>query len=373
MANVSIVRLCKDKPSVLGKGGPHRILHNISMEVADGEFLVLVGPSGCGKTTLLRVVAGLEEPTQGVITIDGQPMNDVPPQGRDIAMVFQNYALYPHMTVLQNLSFGLKMRRTPEAEVQQRVQDAASMLDIAHLLSRYPRELSGGQRQRVAMGRAVVRRPKAFLFDEPLSNLDASLRQQTRLELLRLHKRLRATMIYVTHDQIEAMTLADRIAVLNQGRVEQLGTPAQLYGEPANTFVARFFGTPEMNLVPGFVKDSWFCGDAIPFRTPLPGFADQDVTLGVRAEDLHLQTANREELPRGRIDVIEHHGHEDLLHVRCGDKLLSVRMLAHKSPPPGTEVNLLASAETSHVFCRKPGSPSDGQRLLPYQTKQALA
>ena len=283
MASVSIRGLCKDKPSALGKGGLHRILHEISMEIADGEFLVLVGPSGCGKTTLLRCIAGLEEPSAGELQIDRQRMNEVAPQSRDIAMVFQSYALYPHMTVYDNLSFGLKMRNTPPGEIKKLVEEAANMLEIGHLLSRYPRELSGGQRQRVAMGRAVVRRPKAFLFDEPLSNLDAALRQQMRLELLRLHRRLKATMIYVTHDQVEAMTLADRIAILRQGRIEQMGSPSQLYDQPVNTFVARFFGTPEMNLIDGKMEDGWFVADGIPFRVHLPGYESQPVTLGVRA------------------------------------------------------------------------------------------
>ena len=365
MASVSIRGLCKDKPSALGKAGLHRILHEISMEIADGEFLVLVGPSGCGKTTLLRCIAGLEEPSAGELQIDRQRMNEVAPQSRDIAMVFQSYALYPHMTVYDNLSFGLKMRNTPPGEIKKLVEEAANMLEIGHLLSRYPRELSGGQRQRVAMGRAVVRRPKAFLFDEPLSNLDAALRQQMRLELLRLHRRLKATMIYVTHDQVEAMTLADRIAILRQGRIEQMGSPSQLYDQPVNTFVARFFGTPEMNLIDGKMEDGWFVADGIPFRVHLPGYESQPVTLGVRAEDLHLHQSDVADLPRGRIDVVEHHGHEDLLHVRCGDKVLSVRSLAHKSPPPGTEVSLLVSTESCHLFQRRDGQ-GDGQRLRPY-------
>mgnify|MGYP000851017375 CR=1 FL=1 len=372
MASVSIRRLCKDKPSALGKGGPHRILHDISMDVADGEFLVLVGPSGCGKTTLLRCIAGLEDPSSGELAIDGKRVNEIPPQGRDIAMVFQSYALYPHMTVYDNLSFGLKMRHTPPAEIKKLVEEAASMLEIGHLLSRYPRELSGGQRQRVAMGRAVVRRPKAFLFDEPLSNLDAALRQQMRLELLRLHRRLKATMIYVTHDQVEAMTLADRIAILRQGRIEQIGSPAQLYDRPVNTFVARFFGTPEMNLIDGQMDDGWFVGDGVPFRVHVPGYANQPVTLGVRAEDLHLHQSEVGELPRGRIDVVEHHGHEDLLHVRCGDKVLSVRSVAHKSPPPGTDTALVVSPQNCHLFQRRDGQ-GDGSRLEPYGQSEAAA
>ncbi|MFO0572942.1 MAG: ABC transporter ATP-binding protein [Polyangia bacterium] len=385
MAAVSIRHLGKDKTSAQGPGsgkpqgrGVNRILGDISLEIGDGELLVLIGPSGCGKTTLLRCIAGLEEPTRGEILIDGQRMNEVPPQERDIAMVFQSYALYPHMTVRENLAFGLRLRKTPPDEIARKVDEAAQMLEIAHLTERYPRELSGGQRQRVAMGRAVVRRPKVFLFDEPLSNLDAALRQQMRLELLRLHRRLGATMVYVTHDQVEAMTLASRIAVLRRGELMQVGTPTELYTKPATTFVARFFGTPEMNLIDGEIRDGWFRASGLELGTEAPGFPAGDAVLGVRAEDLVLVPAsgpasgpvigdgNGGSAPgqaRGQVDVIEHLGSEDLVHVRCGDKLLVVRCPVGSSPRPGSAIGLRVQPGRAHLF-QRPQGDQDGARLV---------
>src|SRR5918996_501293 len=228
-------------------------VRGIDLDIADKEFVVLVGPSGCGKSTTLRMIAGLEDITDGDIIIGGDVVNDVPPKDRDIAMVFQNYALYPHMTVAENMSFGLRLKRFPKAEIKQRVEEAARILDIRELLDRKPKQLSGGQRQRVAMGRAIVRHPKVFLFDEPLSNLDAALRSQVRFEIARLHAQLGSTMVYVTHDQVEAMTLADRIVVMDKGIVQQVGTPEELYRRPANLFVAGFIGSPKMN----FLKGEW--------------------------------------------------------------------------------------------------------------------
>src|SRR5262244_2764401 len=225
-------------------------VRNISLDIPDNEFVVLVGPSGCGKSTTLRMIAGLEEATAGEILIGGDVVNDVPPKDRDIAMVFQNYALYPHMTVFENMSFGLRLRRTPKAEIRARVEQAAKILDITDLLGRRPKQLSGGQRQRVAMGRAIVRNPKVFLFDEPLSNLDAKLRVQMRTEIKRVHQKVKTTTVYVTHDQVEAMTLADRVVVMNYGRIEQIGTPQELYHQPRTRFVAGFIGSPAMNFVP---------------------------------------------------------------------------------------------------------------------------
>src|SRR5262245_883024 len=225
-------------------------VRNISLNIPDNEFVVLVGPSGCGKSTTLRMIAGLEEVTEGEILIGGDVVNDVPPKDRDIAMVFQNYALYPHMTVFENMSFGLRLRRTPKAEIRARVEQAAKLLDITDLLERRPKQLSGGQRQRVAMGRAIVRNPKVFLFDEPLSNLDAKLRVQMRTEIKRVHQKVKTTTVYVTHDQVEAMTLADRVVVMNAGRIEQLGTPFELYHQPRTRFVAGFIGSPTMNFLP---------------------------------------------------------------------------------------------------------------------------
>ena len=257
------------------------ILKGIDLAVRDGEFLVLVGPSGCGKSTLLRTLAGLERIEEGVIRIGDRPVADLPPKDRDIAMVFQSYALYPHMTVRENMAFGLTVRRMPPAEITHRVDEAAALLGITHLLDRLPKEMSGGQRQRVAMGRAIVRSPQVFLFDEPLSNLDAALRTQMRIELKHLHRRLGATIIYVTHDQIEAMTLADRIVVLDKGIIQQIGTPAELYDRPANTFVARFIGTPAMNLLEIEPQGGALFGGAVR----LPGTARR-VVAGIRPSDL---------------------------------------------------------------------------------------
>ena len=368
MAAVSIRRLGKDKPSAAHKG-QNRILGDISLEIADGEFLVLIGPSGCGKTTLLRCIAGLEVPTRGEILIDGAVKNDVAPRDRDIAMVFQSYALYPHMTVRENLAFGLRMRKTPAAEIDAKVREAADMLEIGALLERYPRELSGGQRQRVAMGRAVVRRPKVFLFDEPLSNLDAALRQQMRLELLRLHRRLSATMVYVTHDQVEAMTLASRIAVLKRGELVQVGTPSQLYNQPCSTFVARFFGTPEMNLLEGKIADGRFVATDAELTVAAPGYEDGPVTLGVRAEDVSIGPPGL--VPRATLDLVEHLGAEDLIHLRAGRKTLVARCEPRHTPPTGSEVSLRIAAERCHLFARpEPGSAAeaarDGVRLEPF-------
>jgi multiple sugar transport system ATP-binding protein len=273
--------------------GATQVLHNVDLDVEDGEFVVLVGPSGCGKSTLLRMIAGLEEITAGEIAIGGRVVNDLPPKERDIAMVFQNYALYPHMTVRENMAFGLRMRKEARSDVDRKVTDAAETLDLATFLERFPRQLSGGQRQRVAMGRAIVRHPQVFLFDEPLSNLDAKLRVQMRVEIRALHQRLHATSVYVTHDQIEAMTMADRIVVLQGGRVEQVGTPLELYDRPANLFVAGFIGSPAMNFVPGLLRrtegEAWVeanDGARLPVAGPRAGEAGQEVVYSFRPEQL---------------------------------------------------------------------------------------
>lgn len=261
-----------------------QVVHGIDMEIGDGEFIVIVGPSGCGKSTLLRMVAGLEAITGGEVWIGDRVVNELEPAERDIAMVFQNYALYPHMTVFDNMAYGLKIRGLPKSEVQARVQQAAGILELGKLLDRKPRQLSGGQRQRVAMGRAIVREPAVFLFDEPLSNLDAKLRVQMRLELKELHRRLRTTSLYVTHDQVEAMTLADRMMVLNGGRVEQIGTPLEVYARPASTFVAGFIGSPPMNLVPV----SRHAGEGAQIRVDGAQADDAPATLGHLPMGLHL-------------------------------------------------------------------------------------
>ncbi|HMA06426.1 MAG TPA: sn-glycerol-3-phosphate ABC transporter ATP-binding protein UgpC, partial [Ramlibacter sp.] len=280
-----------------GKGrSALEIIHGVNAQISHGEFVVIVGPSGCGKSTLLRMVAGLEEITGGEIEIGGRVVNDLEPADRDIAMVFQNYALYPHMSVFDNMAYGLKIRKMPVAEIKTRVDKAAAILELGALLERKPRQLSGGQRQRVAMGRAIVRDPAVFLFDEPLSNLDAKLRVQTRAEISKLHQRLQTTFIYVTHDQIEAMTMASRIAVMNKGILQQLDTPQVLYDKPANLFVAGFIGSPAMNFFPAKIrKDGKLIADAGDFTVPLPDtkaksyaeYVGKDVIVGIRPENIH--------------------------------------------------------------------------------------
>jgi len=315
-----------------------RVLGDVSLTVGDGELLVLVGPSGCGKSTLLRCLAGLEELSRGALYMDGVDISRAEPRDRDIAMVFQSYALYPHLTVRDNLGFGLKMRKTPKDEIARHIAEAAEMLGIGALLERRPAQLSGGQRQRVAMGRAVVRRPKVFLFDEPLSNLDAALRGQMRVELMRLHRRLGATMVYVTHDQVEAMTLADRIAVLNQGTLMQVGPPSELYARPANLFVARFIGTPEMNVVDARAAAACrLCG-------PLP---PRVATVGVRAEDLRLHPGGG---VAAQVDVVEHLGPEALVHLRVDMIALVARVEAQGVPRPGERVTVAVDAARLHCF-----------------------
>jgi multiple sugar transport system ATP-binding protein len=308
---------------------------DVNLNIRDKEFVVLVGPSGCGKTTTLRMVAGLEEITAGEIAIGDRVVNDLPPKDRDIAMVFQNYALYPHMTVYDNMAFGLKMRKFPKAEIEKRVQDAADLLGIRELLKRKPRQLSGGQRQRVAVGRAIVRHPQVFLFDEPLSNLDAKLRVQMRVELKRLHDRLETTAIYVTHDQVEAMTLGDRVVVMKDGWIQQVGEPLELYGRPANKFVAGFIGSPAMNFAEGVIgEESGSLTVSNPgLRLPVPparaerlrAYKGQTVTIGVRPEDIHLTTDGRSGFD-AVVDVVEPLGSEILLDVKVGPHVMVARV-----------------------------------------------
>jgi ABC-type sugar transport system ATPase subunit len=314
LASVAFERVCKS----FDAGPP--ALSDVSLEVGDGEFLVLVGPSGCGKSTLLRILAGLTEPTSGTVRIGGRDVTAVPPAARNIAMVFQNYALYPHMSVYDNLSFGLRMRGTPRSETERLVRSAAGVLGISELLDRKPRELSGGQKQRVALGRAIVRQPQVFLFDEPLSNLDAGLRVTMRNELAALHRRLSTTVIYVTHDQSEAMTLGDRIAVLDHGLVQQVAPPLGLYRDPANMFVAGFIGSPGINLIPGKVGNGvcHIAGGAVLS----PGIPDGDCFLGVRPEHLIPDPAGD---LTGRLEFLETLGNEVILHVSMGGTTLVSR------------------------------------------------
>ncbi|HEY1290283.1 MAG TPA: sn-glycerol-3-phosphate ABC transporter ATP-binding protein UgpC [Burkholderiales bacterium] len=305
---------------------------NVNLEIRDREFVVLVGPSGCGKTTTLRMVAGLEDITSGEISIDGRVVNDLAPMDRDIAMVFQNYALYPHMSVRENMAFGLKMRKFERPDIERRVREAAEILGIQALLARKPRQLSGGQRQRVALGRAIVRNPRVFLFDEPLSNLDAALRVQMRVELKRLHERLETTAIYVTHDQIEAMTLGDRVVVMKDGVVQQEGAPLTLYQRPANRFVASFIGSPAMNFVDVDISGDGLWAEAQGLRLQVPqrmrSLGGKRVTLGMRPEALRLANGADEHGFATTVDVLEPLGNEILLNFRAG----GVPMVARVDP-----------------------------------------
>ena len=338
--------------------GSLEVIKGINLDVENGEFVVFVGPSGCGKSTMLRMIAGLEDLTSGQIDIAGHDVTRTPPSRREIAMVFQSYALFPHMTVAENIGFGLKLNKRPKEEIARRVGDVAGVLQIEALLGRTPRELSGGQRQRVAIGRAIIREPKVFLFDEPLSNLDAALRVQMRLEIARLHKRLGATMIYVTHDQTEAMTLADRIVVFNHGRIEQDGAPMELYERPANMFVAGFIGAPAMNFLPAKLDHAGArsvirLGDAsIPLGALSQG-AGGDVTLGIRPEHLSLVADGDGHVP-ARVEIVEHLGAETYAYVEIADPkaTLTVSLPASSDVKSGDTVSLRFDLSNLHVFDR---------------------
>ena len=329
--------------------GPTRVIHGVDVGIDDGEFCVLVGPSGCGKSTLLRMIAGLEEISGGRISIGGRVVNDVPPKERDIAMVFQNYALYPHMKVRENMAFALMLAKRPRAEIDRRVGEAAQILGLEPYLDRYPRQLSGGQRQRVAMGRAIVRNPQVFLFDEPLSNLDAKLRVSMRTEIKALHQRLRTTSIYVTHDQIEAMTMADKIVVMREGIVEQIGTPLQLYDHPANTFVAGFIGSPAMNMVEGTWEGGGVRIGAARVSVPRPMRAQdgQKVLLGTRPEHLLPDPAGP---LAAQVEVIEPTGADTMLMCTLGGQSLVVVVRDRVDLRPGDPLRLSPAADKLHVF-----------------------
>ncbi|MBC6446888.1 ABC transporter ATP-binding protein [Actinokineospora xionganensis] len=329
---------------------------DVWLDIADGEFMVLLGPSGCGKSTLLRMIAGLLPPTEGRVLIDGVDVTHAPPQGRDLAMVFQSYALYPHLSVARNIGFPLRARDMPKRAIEAKVADVAAALDLAALLDRRPRELSGGQRQRVALGRALVRDPGAFLMDEPLSNLDAKLRAGTRAELSALHDRLGATFVYVTHDQIEAMTMATRIALLNNGRLEQVGTPEQVYDEPASTFVAEFLGTPPMNLLDVTLRSGVATAPGVTVRLDLP---DRDLILGVRPEHLQLTTGD-EAMLRGHVTRVENLGSEEVAICAVGAATVRVRARRPIGPRAGDTVALRADRFHLHLF-----HPETGRRLVP--------
>ena len=346
--------------------GKVEVVHDVSIDIKDKEFLVLVGPSGCGKSTCLRMVAGLEEPSEGEIYIGDRLVNGVDPKDRDIAMVFQNYALYPHMTVFDNMAFGLKLRHFPKNEIKKRVEEAAGILGLEQLLKRKPKELSGGQRQRVALGRAIVREAQVFLMDEPLSNLDAKLRVATRAEIIKLHQRIQTTVIYVTHDQVEAMTMGDRIAVLNGGIIQQLGSPQELYDHPANIFVAGFIGSPAMNFFPG-AKVS---GDGDGTRVVLEGVgqvivpqlyaeraraaAGRNLTFGVRP--VHLEDANlvsqngHQSAIDATVDVVENLGNELQVYLNAGGKNLVATLDPRSRVTAGNKVRLFVDSDNIHLF-----------------------
>ena len=317
------------------------IIKGIDLEVNDREFVVFVGPSGCGKSTLLRLIAGLETTSEGSIELDGKDITDLPSAKRDLAMVFQSYALYPHMTVFDNMSFALKLAKVDKAVIREKVDRAATILNLTKYLDRTPKELSGGQRQRVAIGRAIVRAPKVFLFDEPLSNLDAALRGQTRVEIAKLHRDLGATTIYVTHDQVEAMTLADRVVVLRDGQIEQVGTPLDLYDHPANQFVAQFIGTPQMNVVPAA---------AVPELTRIAGGQlPPDGSVGVRPEGVRVH-ASGEGIP-ALVELVESLGADTLIHTRVGDRALLVSRQSERTAlKPGAKVGISFTDDAMHLF-----------------------
>ncbi|MEV4648522.1 ABC transporter ATP-binding protein [Saccharopolyspora sp. NPDC049357] len=344
--------------------GETAAVSDVSLETDRNEFLVLLGPSGCGKTTLLRMIAGLLPPSEGRILVDGKDVTALPPRERDLAMVFQNYALYPHLTVDRNLGFGLSVRRIPKEELRRRVNEVAELLDLGPLLRRRPKELSGGQRQRVALGRAMVRDPKAFLMDEPLSNLDAKLRSSTRTRLISLHRRLDTTFVYVTHDQIDAMTMATKVAVLNGGRIEQLGTPVEIYDEPASAFVAGFMGAPPMNLIPaelGTDADARLVLRAPGVEIPLPRTAGRDpgvreVLLGIRPEHLTPVAADHTgPALRGRVDIVENLGSEEIADCEIGDLRVSVRGARPIGLNPGDTATLAVRPDLVHLFSRQSG------------------
>ncbi len=360
MASLSLKNIVKRYPNGF------EAVKDFNLEIADKEFVIFVGPSGCGKSTTLRMIAGLEDISSGELYIDGKLMNDVEPKDRDIAMVFQNYALYPHMTVYDNMAFGLKLRKTPKDEIDKLVHEAARILDLEHLLDRKPKALSGGQRQRVAMGRAIVRNPKVFLMDEPLSNLDAKLRGQMRIEISKLHQRLEATMVYVTHDQTEAMTLGTRIVVMKDGVIQQVDSPQNLYDKPGNKFVAGFIGAPQMNLIEATVAKSGsevtltFGGNTIALPAEKTkkledgGYIGKTVVLGIRPEDLHDEEAFLESSPASVIDatirVYELLGAEVYLYFDVEEVNFTARVNPRTTARPGDTIKLALDLTKVHVF-----------------------
>ena len=345
MASISLRQVVKR----YGSGASAvQVIHGLNAEIRDGEFIVIVGPSGCGKSTLLRMVAGLEDISGGEIAIGSRVVNNLEPAQRDIAMVFQNYALYPHMSVFDNMAYGLKIAGVSKPEIRARVEKAAGILELSHLLDRKPKQLSGGQRQRVAMGRAIVRQPQVFLFDEPLSNLDAKLRGQTRLEIRKLHAELGVTSLFVTHDQVEAMTLAQRMIVMNGGNMEQFGTPEEVYRAPQSTFVASFIGSPPMNLLPGEVQGNEFVLPGLRLALPLPAPRQGALILGVRPEHIDVGAGSVHQL---KVDFVEMLGAERLVYGHLGEHAITVRMDATLgAPEPGSLMPIGLRPELLHWF-----------------------
>lgn len=344
MGNIAISNVTKKFDST-------EVIHGINLKINDGEFVVLVGPSGCGKTTLLRMIAGLESITDGNISIDDKIINNIKPKERDCAMVFQNYALYPHMKVAANMGFSLKIKKAAKEEIDQKVKDVAKILEIEDYLERYPRQLSGGQRQRVAMGRAIVRNPKVFLFDEPLSNLDAKLRVQMRTQIKLLHARLKTTLVYVTHDQVEAMTMADKIVVMNEGLVEQTGAPLELYDKPVNIFVAGFIGSPSMNLLNASINsNSINLGSAgsIPITRKTTSENNLDITLGIRPS--HMDISKNGEGLKFQIDVIEPTGADSLVYGKINDTECCVQTSERLNLKSGEIIHILPNEDNLHFF-----------------------
>lgn len=359
MASITFKNIKKVYP------GGVEVVPELNLDIQDKEFIILVGPSGCGKSTTLRMIAGLEDVTDGDLYIGDRRVNDVLPKDRNIAMVFQNYALYPHMTVYKNMAFGLKMKKIPKTEIDRRVHEAAAILDLEHLLGRRPKELSGGQRQRVALGRAMVRDPDVFLLDEPLSNLDAKLRTQMRTEIAKLHKRLGTTFVYVTHDQTEAMTMGDRIAVMKDGVLQQFDTPKNLYASPRNMFVAGFIGSPQMNFIKATVTKhetayAVHFGEytiAVPegkAGNKLAGYIGREVILGIRPEDMHVEEAflnlSKNTQIEGVIDISEMMGAEIFLHTRCGSEQLTVRAHNRVQSAAGHPLVMAIDTNRMHIF-----------------------
>ena len=354
MASVAISNVRKNY-------GDATVIHGVDIPIEDGEFVILVGPSGCGKSTLLRMIAGLEDVTGGEIRIGERLINDVAAKDRDIAMVFQNYALYPHMSVKKNMAFSLSLRKAPAEEVDAKVRRAAEILDLQPLLQRLPRQLSGGQRQRVAMGRAIVRDPQVFLFDEPLSNLDAKLRVQMRTEIKALHQRLKTTIVYVTHDQIEAMTMADKIVVMNAGRVEQIGEPLVLYNQPANLFVAGFIGSPAINLVEGRVQSGRFissAGRTLPLAATAQPLRGGPAIYGIRPEHFDIATKDAQDSLPLEVVVVEPTGAETQIFGKLDGQPIVCVLRDHVSAPAGSILQVAPRVQRSHLF-----DPATGRRL----------